>query len=191
MGSIPILLSFQLSVNSASPIQLLSTMFNTILSRPDRPLLRRLDAFLLKNLQLQKPSLTRCCLLTQCVNHQVTGHPHVIWSQSRTVTGAPVVTIELSMQPLNQTVTLCLTFRIFLLVLLVVKSSPRLTWFVHTIKFLLLLRMSLKQQSLHHSAFLSSNVCHMDCAMRPRHFNDSWMKSAVTWTLCLYSLTTS
>ena len=127
MGSIPILLSFQLSVNSASPIQLLSTMFNTILSRPDRPLLRRLDAFLLKNLQLQKPSLTRCCLLTQCVNHQVTGHPHVIWSQSRTVTGAPVVTIELSMQPLNQTVTLCLTFRIFLLVLLVVKSSPRLT----------------------------------------------------------------
>ena len=51
---------------------------------------------------------------------------------------------------------------------------------IDLIKFLLLLKMSLKQQSLHHSAFLSSNVCHMDCAMRPRHFNDSWMKSAVT-----------
>ena len=181
MGSIPFLLSFQLSVNNASPIQLLSTMFSTILSRTDRLLLRRLDAFLLKNLQLQKPSLTRCCLLTRCANHQVTGHAsHFIWYQSQTVTGAPVVTMELSMQPLNQTVTLCLTFRIFLLVLLVVKSSQRLTWFVHTIKFLLLLRMSLKQQSLHHSAFLSSNVCYMDCAMRPRHSNDSWMKSAVT-----------
>ena len=130
MGSIPFLLSFQLSVNPASPIQLLSTMFSTILSRPDRLLLRRLDAFLLKNLQLQKSSLTRCCLLTRCANHQVTGHPHFIWYQSRTVTGAPVVTIELSMQPLNQTVTLCLTFRIFLLVLLVVKSSQRLTWFL-------------------------------------------------------------
>jgi hypothetical protein len=102
MGSIPFLLSFQLSVNNASPIQLLSTMFSTILSRTDRLLLRRLDAFLLKNLQLQKPSLTRCCLLTRCANHQVTGHAsHFICYQSRTVTGAPVVTMELSMKLLE------------------------------------------------------------------------------------------
>ncbi len=141
--------SFQLPANPASLIQLLSTMFSTILSPQDHQPLLKLGVSLLKSLPQQKLSLTRRSPLTRSVNHQATGRPHFIWFQSRMVTGAPAVTIVLSMQELNQTITWCHMFR---LALLVVISSPRLTSPGRTIKSPLFLRMSRKQQSSHHLA---------------------------------------